>query len=161
LLRRPADGVPPLVAEPPSHIDIAQKAVAHFLYAVLQRGRGAGLAALLTDAVVVARRSDHLLGLEHVVRAGFFDVHILCRPGKPTQPTRTVSLGLLGAARADPLAAAELIRKCRLFMVVLTLTPGTITRQPGTCRAGLAGYRSGSLCPASLLECAKDVTAGS
>jgi hypothetical protein len=47
---------------------------------------------------------------------------------------RTVSLGLLGAARADPTAAAELIRKCRLFIVVLALTLGTTIRQPGRCR---------------------------
>ena len=47
------------------------------LHGFLHGHRGADLAALLHHAVVLARRGHNLLGLENIVRAGLFDVHVL------------------------------------------------------------------------------------
>src|ERR1019366_1649268 len=71
------DGVAPLVAQAAREVDVADQAFAHLPHAVLQRRRGAALAALLHHPVILARRRHNLFGLEDIVRARLLDVDIL------------------------------------------------------------------------------------
>ncbi len=217
-----ADGVAPFVAEAASHVDLAEKTIAHLLHGVLQRRRGAALAALLYDAIVFARRRDNLLRLEHIVRARLLDIDVLARlagpdglqcvivigrgdrngvdvfvfeqlakigvrcgallaslliflqalvqdilvdiaercdldvvhlavllicstprPRMPTQPTRTVSLGLDIRRGAAVATAAELMRKCRRFTRFLLMKRFMNTIYPA------ASHRQVALCPSA------------
>src|SRR5690242_17814297 len=86
--RRVTDGIAPLVAQPASHVDIAEQAVAHALHRFLQGFRRAALAAHLNDLVVFARGRDNLLSFKHIVRAWLLDVDVLAGLERPNRLER-------------------------------------------------------------------------
>src|ERR1035437_2010482 len=72
-----ADGVAPLVAQAAGEVDVADQTFAHLPHAVLQRHRGAALAALLHHPVVLAGRRHDLFDFEDIMRARLLDVDVL------------------------------------------------------------------------------------
>src|SRR5690242_5458860 len=93
-----ADGAAPLVANGAGEVDIADGAVADMMDGFEHAGIGAGLAAVLADAIVFFYGANELAAFESVMRAGLFDVDIL---GGLTAPDGDERMPMIGSGDGD------------------------------------------------------------
>ena len=84
------DRVAPLEAEPARHVDVADDPFLDPLLRLVEPELSAG--AVLHDPVVLPRRRDDLLRLEHVVRDRLLDEHILAGLDRPDRLQRVVEV---------------------------------------------------------------------
>ena len=103
-----ADGAAPLVANRARHIDVADGAVADMVDGFEHAGIGAGLAAVLANAIVFFYGADELAAFEGVMRAGLFDVDVFRGLAAPNGDERVPMIGSGDGDGVDFLVFEEL-----------------------------------------------------
>ena len=102
---RATDRVAPLEDEPARHVDVADEAFSDLLLRFVEPQLRAG--AVLHDPVVLPRRRDDLLRLEHVVRDRLFDEDILAGLDRPDRLQRVVEVWRGDRDRVDRLVVEQ------------------------------------------------------
>ena len=106
-------GISPLVAEPLSHVKLADDPLFHFLDGFLDSRTAADLGAVLNDAMIFSCRFHHLASFPDIVRTRFFYVHVFARLASPDGTQRMPMIGSSERNGINGLIFQELSDVCK------------------------------------------------